>query len=128
MSDENEKNEIFTFNYSAKQQEEVKNIRQKYIPREENKMEQLRRLDASVTKKGTFISLIVGIIGALIMGTGMSLVMVWSSYMALGIVIGVIGMIGIGLAFPLYNRITTKERDKLAPEIKRLSDELLNQK
>lgn len=124
---ENQNNESFTYTYSAKQQAEVKAIRQKYIPREEDKMEQLRRLDQSATEKGTIISLIVGIVGALIMGTGMSCILVWTDYFFLGIIIGIIGMVGVGLAFPLYIFITKKQREKLAPQIKRLSDELMKQ-
>ena len=74
---ENKENEAFCYTYSAKEQEEIKNIRKKYATPEasEDKMERLRRLDKSVTDKATTKSLIVGIIGALIMGTGMSLVM-----------------------------------------------------
>lgn len=128
MDSNEKKNGTFTYTYSAKQQDEIKQIRQKYLPREEDKMEQLRRLDNSATQSGTAISLAVGILSALIMGTGMSLVMVWPSYMVPGIVIGIVGMIGVGLAFPLYQRIIKKQREKLAPEIKRLSDELLDQK
>ena len=73
--DNNEKKESFTYTYSAKEQEELKKIRQKYEPKEEDKMDQLRRMDASVTGKATVRALTVGIIGALIMGLGMSLVM-----------------------------------------------------
>ena len=89
-------------------------------------MEQLRKLDASVTKPGTIVSLIVGIISALIMGAGMSCTMVWGETLFIpGIVIGVIGMIGVIAAYPIYSRITKKQREKLAPEIMRLSDELM---
>ena len=57
--------ETFNYTYSAKQQEEIRSIRKRYLPKEpqEDKMEQLRRLDQSATKKGTVVSLIVGIIG-----------------------------------------------------------------
>lgn len=44
--------DTFTYTYSAKQQEEIRNIRKKYLPREEDKMEQLRRLDRDTTRKG----------------------------------------------------------------------------
>ena len=47
-----EKKESFHYTYSAKQQEEIQSIRKKYLP-QENKMEQLRRLDRSATRKGT---------------------------------------------------------------------------
>ena len=96
-------------------------------------MERLRILDASTTKKGTIASLVIGIIGALILGTGMSLAMtdigsfLGNDTLALiiGILIGVLGIILVALAYPLYNLITAKERKRIAPEILRLSDELM---
>ena len=127
LMEDNNKNETFTYTYSAKQQDEIKRIRQKYIPREEDKMEQLRRLDESATKPGMIASIAVGIASTLILGTGMSCVMVWADYFVLGIIIGVIGMAGVALAFPLFNAITKKQREKIAPEIKKLSDELMGQ-
>ena len=65
----------FEFAYSAAQQEEIKSIREKYIEKKEDKMETLRNLDRSATKKGTAVSLAVGIIGALLLSIGMSLTM-----------------------------------------------------
>lgn len=116
--------EQFNYTYSAKEHEEIKNIRNKYLPREEDKMEQLRKLDASVTQKGTIISVIVGVMGTLLMGLGMSCAMVWE-FFTFGIVIGVIGIVIIAVAYPLYNYITKKERERIAPEIMRLTDELM---
>ena len=121
----NQDKETFSYTYSAKEQEELKRIRKKYSPPEENKMEQLRRLDRSVYEKGTMWALVVGIIGALIMGGGMSVVMVLESYFVVGIIVGVIGMAMAALAYPLYNHIVKKEREKIAPEILRLTDELM---
>ena len=124
---DNEKREKFEFTYSAKQQEEVRKIREKYVvSEEENKLEQLRCLDAGVTRKGTTVSLIVGILGVLILGIGMCCCMVWGgNWFIPGIVVGVVGIVGVALAYPLYNRITQKERARIAPEILRLTDELL---
>ena len=68
-----QENNAFQYTYSAGNQEEIKQIRSKYLPREENKLERLRELDAGVTQKATMYSLIVGIIGMLILGGGMSL-------------------------------------------------------
>lgn len=127
--------ETFNYTYSAAQQEEVEAIRKKYVadtPTDEaNKMEQLRRLDASVTNKAMILSITVGIIGALIMGLGMSLVMTdigdtlgIPSKLIVGIIIGVIGMIGVIIAYPLYQRVIVKERKKIAPQILKLTDEL----
>lgn len=121
-----EKKETFTYNYSASQQAEIRKIREKYIPKEETKIEQLRRLDESTTKSGMIASLTVGIISTLVMGFGMCCTMVWAeSLFVPGIVIGVIGMAGIAAAYPLYLNITKKRREKVAPEIMRLTDELM---
>ena len=127
----------FNYTYSAQQQEEVEAIRKKYLPTKdtpEDKMEQLRKLDQQVTNKATMLSIIVGVVGALIMGLGMSLAMTdIGSYIGMsgnvgfvfGIVIGVIGMVVLGVAYPLYNKTLKEEREKIAPEIIRLSDELM---
>lgn len=129
MNNENrEKNEVFEFTYSAAQQAEIKKIRQKYVPPEkaEDKMEQLRRLDASVTQKGQMISLCVGVISTLILGVGLCCCLVWGGALFVpGILIGIVGIVGAALAYPLYNRIVKKERERIAPEIIRLTDELL---
>ena len=123
-----EKNDTFNYTYSATQQEEIKRIREKYRPpaQEEDKMEQLRKLDASVTKPGTIVSLIIGIISSLILGVGMCCTMVWAeTFFIIGIVVGVVGIIGVIAAYPIYTKITKRQQEKLAPEIIRLSDELM---
>lgn len=121
-----EKKETFTYNYSASQQTEIKKIRKKYIPEEENKMEQLRRLDESATKPGMIAALIVGITSVLIFGVGMCCTMVWADTLFIpGIIIGIIGIAGVLATYPLYSYITKRCRKKLAPEIIRLTDELM---
>ena len=123
---ENNENKGFNYTYSAKEQEEVKKIRKKYMPQEEDKMLKLKRLDASVYSKATMCSLILGIIGALVMGIGMCCSMVWAGVLFIpGIVIGVIGIALVCLAYPVYNKTLKKEREKIAPEIIRLTDELM---
>lgn len=121
-----DKRETFTYAYSASRQEEVRRIREKYAPREEDKMERLRRLDRAATRPGTAAALMVGIVSTLVMGLGMCCTMVWGETLFVpGIVIGVTGIIGICAAYPLYLRITKKRRNELAPEILRLADELM---
>lgn len=126
-----ENKEGFSFTYSAQQQKEVEAIRKKYLPREEDKMEQLRKLHAVPTQKAQAASLAVGVIGALIMGTGMSIAMteigaaLGSLAMVIGILVGIVGMVLVALAYPLYNRVLKKQREKIAPEILRLTEELL---
>lgn len=127
-----EQKETFKMTYSAQQQEEIQSIREKYVPREASKMEQLRALDAAVGQKATMISIILGVIGALLLGAGMSLFMtelgeaLGSAALPLGIVVGLVGLLLAGLAYPAYQRILRRERQRIAPEILRLSDELLN--
>lgn len=133
---ENIEKESFNYTYSAKEQEEIKAIRNKYTAtdEQEDKMTQLRRLDASVTKKASIYSLAFGIIGVLILGIGMSLAMTdigkvigifQNMSMLIGIIIGVIGIALVCVAYPVYNRIVKKEREKIAPKILHLTDELI---
>ncbi len=121
-----ENKETFCYTYSANQQEEIKKIREKYVPKETDKMEQLRRLDRSVTQKGTAISLAAGIVGAILLGIGMCCTMVWADrFFVPGIIVGIIGIAVLSASYPVYNYIIKKEREKIAPEIIRLTDELM---
>lgn len=121
----------FQYTYSAKERSEVEHIRKKYLPPEEDKMDQLRRLDSSATKKAQAWALTLGIIGALVLGTGMSLCMtelsgfLGGTAMFIGIPVGLVGMVLMALAYPAYNRILKKERQRIAPQILRLTDELM---
>ena len=125
------RDDTFQYTYSAAQQQEIENIRKKYLPPEEDKMEQLRKLDASVTTKAMVYSLAAGILGALILGTGMSLVMselgnlLGALAMPVGIALGLIGLVLVALAYPLYNRTLKKERQRIAPLILQLTEELM---
>lgn len=136
MDNKNQEKSGFTYTYSAKEQAELKRIREKYTaPTEaEDKMARLRRLDASVTNTAQAVALIFGVIGTLILGFGMSLCMtdigaILGSYkdmaMVIGIIVGVVGGVLASLAYPIYNAIVKAKRKKLAPEIIRLTDELM---
>ena len=117
--------EIFEYTYSAPQQSEVQKIREKYLPKEVTKLDQLRALDAGVTKRGTAVSLVHGILYALVLGLGMSCCMVWAGKLFLpGVVIGCIGLAGVAATYPIYNRIVKQDRERIAPEILRLTEEL----
>lgn len=133
---ENKSENGFSYSYSAREQEEIKRIRKKYAEdsarTDESSIERLRRLDASVTKKGTTVSLIVGTLGSILMGSGMSLVMTdLGAFLPemlslfIGIAVGVVGIVGVALAYPIYKAITKKERERIAPEVFRISEELL---
>lgn len=126
-----DKKETFQMTYSADEQEEIQAIRKKYVTPEEDKMKQLRSLDAKATSTATSISIAVGVFGTLVLGLGMSLIMsdlgniLGTLALPVGIIAGIIGMIILGCAYPLYTKTLKKERAKIAPEIIRLTDELM---
>lgn len=125
-------NHSFEYTYSARRQQEVEEIRKKYLPQEEDKMDRLRRLHAIPTQKAQAASIAAGVIGALILGFGMSLcmtdlgAMLGIFAMILGSIIGVGGGILAALAYPIYKKILKTERRKIAPKILQLSEELMN--
>ena len=136
MENNNQEKNGFSYVYSAREQAELKRIREKYTDRaeSEDKMARLRRLDASVTKTAQTVALVLGVIGTLILGFGMSLCMTdiadilrlgETAAMVAGISIGVVGGIIASLAYPIYNAIVKAKRKKVAPEIIRLTDELI---
>ena len=126
-----EKEQSFQYTYSADRQQEIEDIRKKYLPREADKMEQLRKLHHSATRKAQAVSITIGVIGALVLGAGMSLCMtelgrlLGGMAMAIGILTGLAGLFMVALAYPVYSRVLKKERERIAPEILRLTDELL---
>ena len=136
MDNNNQEKSGFIYTYSAKEQAELKRIRDKYTAptKEEDKMARLRRLDASVTNTAQAVALVFGVIGTLTLGFGMSLIMtdfanelgiLGDDAMIIGIIVGVFGGIIAGLAYPIYNAIVKLKRKRLAPEIIRLTDELM---
>ena len=126
-----ENNQSFEYTYSAQRQQEVEEIRKAYLPKEEDKMAELRRLHAIPTQKAQAASIAAGVIGALILGTGMSLCMtelggfLGGTAMVIGIPVGIVGMILAALAYPIFKRTLKKERDRIASEILKLSAELM---
>ena len=126
-----ENNHSFEYSYSAAQKQEVEAIRKKYLPKEEDKMEQLRRLHHSATQKAQAASIALGIIGTLIFGLGLSLCLtelsgfLGGTAMFVGIPVGLGGLVMLALAYPVYNTVLRRERERIAPEILRLTEDLL---
>jgi F0F1-type ATP synthase assembly protein I len=132
----NSNNGGFSYTYSAREQAELRKIREKYTgeQKQESKMDRLRRLDNRATQKAQTVSLILGVMGALTLGFGMSLIMSELSdalglgtvaALIIGIAVGVVGGILTGLAYPIYSLLLKRERAKIAPEILRLTEELM---
>lgn len=116
----------FNYNYSAERHEEISRIREKYLPKEqaaENKLERLRKLDASCESKAQTAGLVLGIVGVLVFGLSMCCFLVWEQYI-LGSLIAVVGIPMMVLAKPVHDRVLSKARAQAAPEILRLSQEL----
>ena len=125
----------FSYTYSAKEQEELKRILDKYTAPSEtdDRMERLRKLDAGVTRTARAVAIVFGIVGTLILGLGMSLCMsdfaeILGTYrdkaMIVGIIVGMFGGIIASLAHPIYKVVIKSRRARLAPEIIRLADEI----
>ena len=121
MNNEN----TFSYTYSAPENQEVLNIRKKYMPQEETKMEELKRLDNLVQNSGLVESLAVGISGSLVFGLGLCFAMeVIGKAMWLGILLGLVGAVGMLFAYPVYRKIFEKAKQQYAPRILELTAEL----
>ena len=119
-------NKSFTYNYSAARNKEVESIRNKYMPREESKLERLKKLDLRVQMAGTIESLCFGIVGALVFGIGMCFFLdVFAGAAWLSALFMIIGSLIMIPAYPIYRRIARKTKTELTPEILRLSEEII---
>ena len=115
----------FHYTYSAPENQEVLKIRNKYLPREESKLEELKRLDHLVQTSGIAESLCAGVGGCLVFGLGMCLTMeVIGHVIWLGLLLGLIGTAGMLAAFPVYRKLFTKAKERYAPRILELTAEL----
>lgn len=110
--------------YSAEEQKEMASIWAKYQPGEKKQptnLDKLRKLDARVESVAMVSALSEGIISTLILGVGMTCVLVWNQPV-IGVIVGIIGLAGALCAWPLYQKVLAKQRAKAAPEILRLSE------
>ena len=116
----------------------VEKIRTQYVEKEVTELDGLRALDAKVKRPANVFAYTFGSIGAIIMGAGMSLVMektvaAWLSLgtaeaMALGIGVGIVGLIMTLVNYPIYGRILSSRRKKYAGEIIAMSEKIINNK
>ena len=116
----------FNYTYSAARNKEVENIRRKYMPHEESKLERLKKLDLRVQMAGTIESLCFGIVGVLVFGIGMCFFLdVFAGAAWLSALFMIIGSLIMIPAYPIYRRIARKTKAELTPEILRLSEEIM---
>ena len=118
----------FSYIYSAPEKHEVLSIRKKYLPREETKLEELKRLDSLVQNSGVTESLCAGIGGCLIFGLGLCLAMeVIGQMIWLGVILGLVGTVGMLAAFPAYRKYVNKAKAQHTPRILELVAQLSGQ-
>lgn len=114
----------------------VQTIRTQYTEKEHTQLDALRELDAKVKNPVNVFAWVFGCIGAIVMGSGMSLVMTdigtvlgIEHTMLPGIVIGVVGMLMALSTYPIYHKMLGRRKKKYAPEILKLSEQIMsNQK
>ena len=110
----------------------VRKIRTQYTEKQHTELDALKALDAKVKRPANVFGYTYGSVGAIIMGTGMSLVMTdigavigLTNAMVPGIIIGVVGLAMALTTYPIYKKILNGRKKKYAPEILRLTDELM---
>ena len=105
----------------------VQKIRTQYTEKEHTALDDLKALDSKVKRPAAIFAYLFGTVGALVLGTGMSLAMgVIGSSMPLGIATGSLGILAVAINYPLYQAILGKRRKKYAPEIIAMSDKIIN--
>ena len=103
----------------------AESIAKEYAPKDKSKIIALRKLDAKAKLPATVFTYTFGIVSTLILGTGMCLSMkVIGDNMVLGVMIGIIGMLGCGLNYPIYAKMLEKGKKKYAYEIVELAREI----
>lgn len=121
-----ENQNTFTYRYSASQNKEAEDIRRKYLPKEESKIETLRKLDTRVQNAGVIPALCLGVIGSLVFGIGMCFGLeVFAGADWLTVLFGAFGIALMLPAYPLQQRIAKKVKAELTPKILQLSEEII---
>ena len=100
-----------------------------YAPKDTSKVVALRKLDAKAKRPANIFTYTFGIVAALIFGTGMCLAMGQigggtTGSFVLGIAVGVIGMVGMGVNYPIYKKLLENGKQKYAFEIMELAKEI----
>ena len=110
----------------------VQKIRTQYTEKEHTELDELKELDKKVKRPANVFAYVFGSIAAIIMGSGMSLVMTdigtmlgITNTMVPGIEIGIVGMVMAIINYPIYKKILDSRRKKYADKIITLSDKIM---
>ena len=103
----------------------AESIAKEYAPKDSSKIKALRKLDRTAKMPATIFTYTWGIISVLVFGTGLCLGMqvIGSGAvgMVIGIIVGIVGMIGCGVNYPIYNKMLENGKKKYAYEIVELA-------
>lgn len=106
----------------------AENIANEYAPKEASKVIALKKLDQKAKRPASIFTYTFGVVAALVFGLGMCLSMqiIGSGFgmMVLGIVIGVVGLVLMGINYPIYKKIFAKSKEKYAYDIITLAKEI----
>ncbi len=115
----------FSYNYSAAHSKEAQMIRDKYLPRKETALEELKRLDRAVDNAGLIPSLGVGVLSCLVFGLGMCFALgALPKSMVLGVLFGIIGTVGMLFAYPVHRHCICKAKETHQARILELASQL----
>ena len=100
-----------------------------YAPKDTSKVVALRKLDAKAKRPACIFTYSVGILSALVFGTGMCLAMGQigsgtTGSFVLGIVVGLLGMAGMSVNYPIYKKLLSQGKQKYAFEIMELAKQI----
>ena len=100
-----------------------------YAPKDTSKVVALRKLDARAKLPATIFTYTFGIIAALVTGVGMcfSMNVIGSgttTMFVLGVIVGIVGLAGMGINYPIYKKMLAKGKQKYAYEIIELAKEI----
>lgn len=101
-------------------------IRRRYMEKGTTKLDQLQALDTKVKTPALAVASILGIIGCLILSTGMSNIMVWDN-MTVGLALGIPGLVVLALVWPVYKAILNSRKRKYAQQIMDLSGKIIDE-
>ncbi len=120
------KEQQFEYSYDSKIAKEVRDIQKKYKTEEKNALDRMRLIDRKIENRARIVSIISGMIGTLVLGTGMSLILVWGGIcFVIGVIVGLIGICIISAAYPIYRKTVMTLRKEHAEEIDALAKKIL---
>ncbi|MDE5755970.1 MAG: hypothetical protein K2I23_02660 [Clostridia bacterium] len=123
----------FKYTYTAptaEEKKEILKIQSQYLPKDletkDEKMIRLKKLDGKVKAPAKAVSSVMGVIGFCCFGLGMSMALEWQMILW-GALVGIVGLVLMAFAYPVFNKILAKGKEKYSEQILELSQNLLSE-